>query len=479
MKKTIYLLGFCALLFGCIQYNDFSGFTDEDSVPTGDVHFWQTTGSEYFLFTEIARDYSNAIGDLVIELNTSDRYQQMDGFGGTLTGSSAYLIRQMDDTQRKKLLYDLFDPKTGAGINYLRITIGSCDFSLSMYTYCDQEGLENFAIPDVDKRDLIPVLKEILAINSEIKIMATPWSPPAWMKNGGILNGGTLLTDKYDDFADYFVKYIKAMENEGIKIDAISLQNEAMFESTAHPSMKMVWQEQSTIIREYVGPKFKAEGITAKILLLDHNFDEYSYPINILNDPQTRQFVAGTAFHGYAGSPSSISEVVAAHPDKDIYFTEQSGGGWNTGLDSARMVTMFHYMNDYLIPTVERGSKNFLMWNIALNTEDGPTTPGGTFCEDCRGVVTISPDNSYRKELEYYLLGHFSKVCRSGAVRIGTNMIGNKPDNFSVTAFLNPDGSKGVVLVNQSGNKVSLSLKNDGKRLTYEMPNDAVISFLL
>lgn len=480
MKKIIYLLlSICVGFVGCIQYNEFSGFTDEDNIVKGDVHFWQTTGSEYFLFSEMARNYSNDIGDLVIDLNTSETYQEMDGFGAALTGASAYLIRQMDDTQRKALLNELFNPETGAGLNYLRLTIGSSDFSMEMYTYCDKEGIENFAIPEIDKRDLLPVLKEILAINPNIKIMASPWSPPVWMKTTGIMNGGQLKTDKYDDFATYFVKYIQAMEKEGVKIDALTIQNEAMFESSAHPSMLMEWEQQSTIIRDYIGPKFEAAGITTKILLLDHNFDLYDYPIKVLNDPETRKYVAGTAFHGYAGSPSSIAEVTAAHPDKDIYFSEQSGGGWNTGLDSARLVTMFHYMNDYLIPCVQQGSRNFIMWNLALNSEDGPTTPGGTFCEDCRGVVTINADNSYRKELEYYLLAHFSKVCRTGAKRIGTSTTGNLPDNFRIMAFQNPDQSKGVVLVNKSGNKVSLSIKNDGKRLTYEIPDDAVISFLI
>lgn len=479
MKTILYITGLCLLTFGCLDYNEDSGFTDEDNVVTGDVHFWQTTRNEYYLFKESAANYTNEIGDFTIRLNTGKTYQEMDGFGAALTGSSAYLINQMNPEQRSTLLNDLFNAETGAGMNYLRITIGSSDFSMDMYTYCDKEGIENFAIPEIDKRDLIPVLKEILTINPNIKIMASPWSPPAWMKTSSSLNGGKLKPNQYDVFSTYFVKYVKAMAQEGIKIDALSIQNEAMFESLAHPSMLMEWQEQSTIIRDYVGPKFRAEGITTKILLLDHNFDQYEYPINVLNDPQTRQYVAGTAFHGYAGTPASIDDLVAAHPDKDIWFSEQSGGGWNTDLEADRMTTMFHYMTDYLIPCVQRGSKNFVMWNLALNTKDGPTTPGGTFCENCRGVVTIQPDYSYTKELEYYLLGHFSKVCRTGAKRIDTNIAGRLPDNFSATAFLNPDGSKGIVLVNRSGNKAAVTVRDGDKRFTYNIQNDAVVSFMI
>ncbi|MCL1944014.1 MAG: glucan endo-1,6-beta-glucosidase [Candidatus Azobacteroides sp.] len=480
MKSIIYPASLCVLFFGCIDYNTDSGFTDEDNRISGDVHLWQTTRNEYYLFKESAVDYTNEIGDFSIRLEPEKTYQEMDGFGAALTGSSAFLIKQMSDEQRSALLNDLFNPETGAGMNYLRITIGSSDFSMAMYTYCDKEGIENFAVPEIDKRDLIPILKEILTINPEIKIMASPWSPPAWMKTGGMLNGGQLKPDKYADFAAYFVKYVQAMAREGIAIDAVTLQNEAMFSSETHPTMLMEWQQQAEIIRDYVGPGFRAAGITAKILILDHNFDLYQYPINVLNDINARQYVAGTAFHGYGGVPDAIDAVVAAHPDKEIYFSELSGGsGWNTDLETDRMETMFYYLTEYLIPCIQKGSKNFLMWNLALNTANGPTTPGGTFCEECRGVVTVQPDYSYKKELEYYLLGHFSKVCRTGSKRISTSIAGKLPDKFYINAFLNPDGSKGVVLVNRSGNKAAVTLKDGDRRLTYTIQNDAVASFLI
>lgn len=479
MKGWMYLFSLCFLLTGCLDFNEDSGFTDSDIITHGDVSLWQTTRSESFLFREQYADYSNDVNALTIRLYPNETYQEMDGFGAALTGSSAYLLKQMGESQRTALLKELFDPKTGAGMNFLRITIGASDFSMDLYTYCDKEGIENFAIPEIDQRDLLPVLKEILAINPEIKIMASPWSPPAWMKTTATLFGGELREDKYDDFATYFVKYVQAMKQEGITIHSITLQNEAMFNSEAHPSMVMPWQVQAEVIKNYLGPKFEATGITSKILLLDHNFDLYEYPINVLNDPGARKYAAGTAFHGYAGTPDAIDYVTAAYPDKDIYFSELSGGGWNEDLEEDRMATMFYYMNSFLVPCVQKGSKNFIMFNLALNPQDGPTTPGGTFCEDCRGVVTINTDDSYRKEIEYYLLGHFSKVCRSGAKRIRTEAIGTFPADCNVTAFLNPDGTKGVVIVNQSGNTLPLTLKNNDKRLSYTIPNDAVVSFLL
>ncbi|MDR0798140.1 MAG: glucan endo-1,6-beta-glucosidase [Dysgonamonadaceae bacterium] len=468
-----------ASFVSCLNFNDYSGFDDEQTTIEGDVHFWQTSRNEYYLFSEAAVNYSNDLGDFTIRLNPETEYQTMEGFGAALTGSSAFLIRTMAADKRQTLLNDLFSREKGAGINFLRITIGSSDFSLGLYTYCDTEGIDHFAIPETDRRDLIPVLKEILAINPEIKIMASPWSPPAWMKTSRSMIGGSLKPEYYNDFGDYFVKYVQAMKAEGVTIDALTLQNEPLFESTEHPSMRMEWREQSEIIRDYVGPKFKAAALTTKILILDHNFDLYEYPLNILNDPDTRQYVAGTAFHGYEGSPSAIQEVTKMHPDKGIYFTELSGGGWNDNLATDRMETMLHYLTDYAIPSIQYGCKNFIMWNLALNPQDGPTTPGGTFCKDCRGVVTINDDGSYRKELEYYLIAHFSKVVRVGAKRIHTTFTGTHPDNLFITAFVNPDGSKALIVANRSGNKSTFTVRNGSQRFTYTAANDAVISFLI
>ena len=481
MKK--YLIPILSLLLAtsCVDYNTDSGFADEDqqgSTENNEVRMWLTTQSKVYMMKELPLEYSNDITDVVVRIDPTVKYQTIDGFGGGLTGSSAYLLKQMSAEARANVLKELFDPKEGAGLESLRLCIGASDFSMDLYTYCDKAGIENFAIPEIDKRDLLPVLKEILAINPNIKLIASPWSPPAWMKNSGKLNNGTLKgPEVYDDYAAYFVKYVQAMKAEGITIDAITLQNEADFESGVHPSMKMTWQEQAQIIGKYLGPKFKAAGITTKILILDHNFEIYDYAINVLSDTTANQYIDGTAFHGYAGNPSAINAVKAAFPDKSIYETELSGGSWNTGTE---METMFYYMTDFLVPCIQNGSSNYMMFNVALNSQHGPVTPGGVFCEDCRGIVTIDGDE-YKKELEYYMLSHFGKVCRSGAKMIETSFAGVFPEGATATAFLNPDGSKGLVIVNESGNNLNLTVKDQAtnKRFVYSVPNSAVASFIL
>ena len=463
------------LAYGC--NNDHSPATPPDPADdTGSISCWLTSETEAYLFAkQKSIDFSTDIGDYAIQLDTTVTYQTMDGFGAALTGSSAFLINNLSAENRTKLLTDLFDPENGIGITYLRITIGSSDFSIGTYSYCDTGDMNDFDIPSQDRKDLLPVLKAILQINPNIKILGSPWSAPAWMKQNGNMFGGSLKKDPviYNDFADYFVKYVKAFENEGIHIDAITIQNEPMNENFSYPTMKMEWNEENMIIRDYLGPKFAANGIQTKILIWDHNFDMESYPENILNDPQTRKYVAGTAWHGYAGDASAIDVLQRAHPDKDVYFTEISGGGWNAG---TRMSTMFWYMQNFLMASVNRGSKNFLMWNLALNTKNGPTTTATGGCQDCRGVVTIRDDGTYYKELEYYLIGHFSKAVRSNAKRIKYTA-NNMPSGVLVSSFLNPDGSKAVVVLNLTGSLQKYNIRCGTRRFVYAQTAQSVATF--
>jgi glucosylceramidase len=485
MKKLLKTIALCfCLLFAPItgcgdpDNNGKDPDTDTPGETSGAINLWLTSGDEAFLLSkQPPLEFSMELGDFSIQLDTTTLYQEIDGFGAALTGSSAYLINRLSASNREKLLKDLFDPVQGIGISYLRITIGSSDFSIGTYSYCDSEDITGFDIPPRDRSDLLPVLKEILAINPSIKILASPWSAPAWMKQNRSMYGGSLRQEAavYNDFAEYFVRYVNAFKQEGVAIDALTIQNEPMYETSGYPTMKMEWEEQNTIIRDYLGPKFKANNIQTRIIIWDHNFDLPAYPLNILNDPVTRQYVAGTGWHGYGGTASAIDVLQQAHPDKDVYFTEISGGGWNTDLDSYRMGTMFYYMKDFLMATVNRGSRNFLMWNLALNANHGPTTTSGG-CQDCRGVVTLREDESYYRNLEYYVIGHFSKLVRPGAKRM-KNAVTRLPSGMTVSSFLNGDGSKAVVVMNRSGAVQTYTIRCGNRRFIYKQMNESVVSF--
>src|SRR5690348_8472338 len=305
-----------------------------DTLVKSEVKVWLTDPDRSVLFQQQADplSYTNGAGNNpVITIDESKTFQSVDGFGFTLTGGSAFHIQNMDPSARAALLQELFGMDDNhIGISYLRISIGSSDLNDHVFTYDDlpagqtDTGMNKFSLAP-DTTYLIPVLKEILAINPDIKILGSPWSPPVWMKTNNSSKGGSLRPEYYNAYALYFVKYIRAMKAQGISIDAITIQNEPLNPDN-NPSMVMQPAEQAAFIKQSLGPAFRSAGIGTKIILYDHNCDRPDYPLTILNDPAASQYVDGSAFHLYAGSIDALSLVHNAHPDKNLYFTEQWTG---------------------------------------------------------------------------------------------------------------------------------------------------------
>jgi glucosylceramidase len=423
-------------------------------------------------------DAADADGRLTLTLDVADLKQEIEGFGAALTGSSAYLMKNMTAAARQKLLKDLFTDE-GIDMKYMRLCIGTSDFSMGNYTYCDDcspTDLSRFAIPEIDRRDLLPVLKEILALQPHMRLLGSPWTAPAWMKTNNALYGGYFRTDPavYNALAQCFVKYVQSYADEGVAIDAITLQNEPWYQTSGYATMFMSPEQQRDVVRDYLGPQFEAAGIATQIQIWDHNFGEVEYPLTVLEDANAKRYVDGVAFHGYSGSPADLDRLTAAHPDMPIYFTEQSGGGWNT---DDPIGNMLYYMKDFIIPTINRGSRNFLMWNLALDLNAGPKVEGLGGCGNCRGVVTIQ-GNSYRVNEEYYLLGHFSKFVKAGAHRVGYTLSAGKPSNVDFSTFLNPDGSKVVVAINQSGAAQTFTVRTNSKNFTYTLSDQSSVSLI-
>ena len=308
MKKFLYPL-LAALLCSCSQ----AGF---------ESRIWLTDPGNEILFQEQEKiHFSNAaFSGPIIEINPEIQYQEMDGFGFTLTQGSAKHLLGMNDESRKQLLLELFgDGEKSIRINYLRLSIAASDLNETVFSYHDlEEGEEDPELNKFDlgpdREDVIPVLKEIMAINPDIKLMGSPWSPPAWMKDNKDTRGGKLLPENYDAYALYFVKYIQQMAEEGFVIDAVTVQNEPLHPGN-NPSLLMLAEEQRDFIKSHLGPKFEQFGIKTKIIIYDHNADRPDYPISILNDPEARKFVDGSAFHLYGGNIEELSEVHIAQPD--------------------------------------------------------------------------------------------------------------------------------------------------------------------
>ena len=298
--------------------------------------------------------------------------------------------------------------------------------------------------------DLIPILKQILAINPNIKILGSPWSPPVWMKDNGNTIGGSLQPQYYNVYANYFVKYIHQMQVKGIPVNAITVQNEPQNPSN-NPSMLMSATQQANFIKNNLGPAFQSAGIGTKIIIWDHNCDNPNYPISILNDAVAKTFIDGAAFHLYNGDISALSNVHTAHPDKNLYFTEQ----WTAGSGSFDGDLKWHLKN-VIIGSMRNWSKVALEWNLANNPSYGPHTIGG--CTECKGAITIS-GSSISKNVGYYIVAHASKFVPSGSVRIASSLVSNLPS----VAFKTPTGKKILIVVNESSSTINFNISYKGK----------------
>lgn len=467
-----------ATSFSCNKNPD-----DTDPVDTTDqtsvkATYWLTTGDRTSMFiqgqTDIFTEYTGT--NPLIKIDTAITYQTIDGFGAALTGSSAIVLQRLSADSRRKILETLFSKETGIGISVLRITMGASDFSAFDFTYDDMPSgqtdfsLEHFNL-NRDTVDVIPVLKEILEINPDIYIMATPWSPPAWMKTNKNLKGGKLRTDCYEVYAQYFVRYIKAMNQKGINIRAVTPQNEPLFFTANYPCMEMQSGEQANFIKNALGPAFRAAQLDTKIIIYDHNWDNTNYAVSILNDADASQYISGSAFHAYAGDVSAMSTVHNAHPDKQLYFTEISGGAWATDFASNLMWNM----NNIFMGSTKNWSSMALLWNLALDENYSPQNNG---CNNCRGVVTVYQSGTVTRNEEFYSIAHFSKAVLPGAVRIKT-LLPASITGINAVAFLNSDHSKAIVIANDNTTIQKVILQCNSRYIPVQIPAKSVLTIKL
>lgn len=478
-KTKILLLAAVASLFLCSDCSKKSDPTPTPTPPTppaqvNEVDFYLTKGDQSSLLQKQTTVLSfgtatNAFPN--IEVDSANASQTVDGFGYTLTGGSAYLINRMGTAPAASLLSELFSSSgSGIGVSYLRISVGASDLSASVFTYNDMPAgqtdptLANFSLSQ-DTVDLIPVLKQILTINPNIKIMASPWTAPTWMKSNGSSIGGTLLPQYYAAYASYLVKYIQQMQAKGITINTLTVQNEPQHGGN-NPSMVMSATEQANFIKNNLGPAFQTAGITTKIIIWDHNCDNPNYPISILNDPAAKAFIDGSAFHLYAGDISALSTVHNAHPDKNLYFTEQ----WTSASGSFDGDLKWHVKN-VIIGSMRNWSKIALEWNLANDPSMGPHTPGG--CTECKGAVTVSGSN-FSRNVSYYIVAHASKFVPAGSVRIASNELTNLPN----VAFKTPAGKKVLIVVNDGGAAAGFNILYKSKRVFTSLPAGATATYI-
>ena len=412
--------------------------------------------------------------DVVID--TRNTYQSIVGFGAALTDSSAWLIQnKLSEQQRSALLDEVFGPPPGLDLNMARLTIGASDFSLQPYTLDDvpfgdvDPQLQHFNVA-ANLRDVIPIVREALAVNPQLHVIASPWSAPAWMKTSENLIGGTLLEQYESAYAQYLAKYVDTYRSYGIPIFALTLQNEPGFVPVTYPGTELSADQRARIIAQYLGPALASRKPRTLILGWDHNWDEPGQPLSVLADPDAARYVDGIAWHCYRGGPGAQTQVHRAFPKKDAYVTECSGGDWAYG-DTGELLW---FARDLLVAGLRNWARGIVYWNLALDEQHGPHFGG---CATCKGLVTIdSHTGEVSRNDEYYAFAHFSRFVLPGAVRVQSTATSEGLDNV---AFQNAsDGSIVLVMVNSKADARRVSVLQDKTSFEYALPPRSVATFV-
>ena len=482
LRKIARLFPLSLVCTACLFMSTCRGSTETTSTTSGgpSVQVVETTGDRAMLLqAQPSASFANggSSSGLVVKVDATTQYQQMDGFGGSLTDSSAWLIwNKLSASQQTTLMQQLFSPSGGIGISFLRQPLGATDFSASGNDSYDDTpsgqtdpNLTNFSVKH-DAAYIIPLVKQAVSINPTIKVVALPWSPPAWMKSTGTMNGGNMNRAYFQSLAQYFVDFVQAYQRQGIPIYALSVQNEPLYSTTGYPSEYLAASDESTFIASNLGPALSTAGLgNVKIFAYEHNWDNTAYPESVLGS-SAAQYLAGSSFHCYAGDPSAQSTVKAAFPTKDIWFTECSG------ITSTSFAGDLVWNAEHLLIGATRNwARSVSLWNLALDQNSGPKN--GT-CSNCRGVVTIddsvSPAN-VTFNVEYYILGHLGKFVLPGAHRIDSNTFG--AGSIEDVAFQNPDGSIVLLVLNSASNAGTFTVSSKGQSFNYTLAAGALATF--
>jgi len=428
-----------------------------------------------------------------IFISESQAEQTIEGFGASMTDSAAYLLHDVvPPAALGGVMQSLFSHSQGIGVSFLRNPMGSSDIARYIYSYDDTSAdstnasLPNFSVTH-DTADILPLLLQAKTINPQIKMLGTPWSPPAWMKGNDSMYGGTsatasqLLPAQYTAFANYLVKYVQAYQAAGVPVDYLTIQNEPLNVPTGYPGSSMPATDQLDILKAYVLPALATANINTKILVYDHNWDTPSYPETVFGDATlaASSQIAGVAWHWYGGPPGAMTTLHNLFPQSSQYVTEASGGTWIADEVRTDFEMIIHSMRNW--------SRSYVKWSLALDQNRGPFIPGG--CNDCSGLITVnSSTGAVTNNIDYYTLGHFSKFELPGAVRVWSN---NAPGLISA-AFINPlrhsgiagadrsearDRPRVLVVYNDSAATQKFQVVSNGTSFQYSLPSYAGATF--
>ena len=504
ITKTVIFAATCFMAACCATPDNNDRGQNGQPDNSKDVVTYITSADAKNLFRKSTSDFASIPSSSKNHVLFTDdpNAKQVAGFGLAVTTASCYNLLRMSQEDRSAFLTEMFS-KEKVGSSLLRVSIGASDFcTKDEYTWCDTPGLENFAVHQEDRDLLFPVLKEIYAINPDVKIIGSPWSCPRWMKckmpNGNDWDannfnipvgvevdnnrwtGGRLKPSCYGVYAEYFVKWIQTMQSEGFKIHAITMQNEPLNPGNSM-SMVMPWQDQKEFIK-VLGPALDKAGLSdVKILLYDHNYNyddkpkQDNYPLNIYADNEAYKWAAGSAWHNYGGNVSELDNIQTANPEKDIYFTEASIGEWNYDFSKC----LLNDFADIFLGTLSRGGRGVTLWNMMLDDKKGPYSPHDGSCKTCFGGVTIDSSNykSIRKNSHWYNVAHASSVVKPGARMMNVSGY-NAPSGVELLMFRNPDNSIGTLVCNRSDSDQLLVFSGEGYYVNARVSARSIASLL-
>ncbi|WP_353065549.1 glycoside hydrolase family 30 beta sandwich domain-containing protein [Tunturibacter psychrotolerans] len=415
------------------------------------------------------------VAPLVIEVDDTQRFQTMEGFGISMVEGSTWLLHdRIPPAMSQQIMTRLFDPRQGIGLSFVRLPIGSTDLSRDHYSYDDipagqqDPSLAHFSTAH-DDASVFPIMREALQLNPAITVMATPWSAPAWMKTSGSMTGGSLREDAMSIFAQYLVRSLESFKKNGIPVKYLSVQNEPLHETEDFPGSLMLADQQTLLIGSYLGPDLRRAGLNTEVLAYDHNWDHPEYPIEILSDPAASQFVAGSALHCYGGDPGAQSVIHQKFPDKGIWMTECSGGTWQK--ENPLAVT-----THLLIDSTRNWAKAVALWGVILDNDHNPHAGG---CGTCRGLVTVNlkeQPTTVTYTGDFYALAQASKFAHPGAVRINSSSLGRQ--SLESVAFQNTDGSIVLLVFNNRPDTTEFDITWSGNSFRTSLPAQSLATYI-
>lgn len=422
----------------------------------GEGRYWETTACEMKKVEDCMH---------VVNVYPDVTYQTMRGFGGAFTEAAAHNYAMMSDDKKTAVINDYFG-KEGLAYHFGRLHMNSCDFALGNYTYIEEGdvSLDSFDISH-DKKEIIPMVKDAQKTSDEkLEFLLSTWSPPAFMKSNKDMNhGGSLETEYYPVWANYFVKFIEEYKKEGIDVGYLTIQNEPLAKQT-WDSCIYTSEEEGDFAGNYLGPALKKAGLSdIGIFIWDHNKEEaYRRVKDTLKVENAEKYVNGVAMHWYTGDHFEAIEIIRKmYPQLEVFFTEGCVE-YSRFADSGEVQKAEMYAHD-ILGNLNAGITASIDWNLILDEKGGPNHVGN-FC--AAPIMFNTASGTYEKRLTYYYIGHFSRYIKPGAVRIGTTRY---TDKIEATAFLNPDGERVLVLLNKTEEKVPVTIREENCGMETEL----------